>query len=120
MFFFNYLFHKSYKISLSLGNEGFYPEINAWCLATLLPWLNYFSILKILRNSSIIGNDLYKNLLIASVIYWILSYLYVIVSGYYLKIISSNDLLKERRVMGEYFICSLYDCYIFIVLLLFG
>ena len=35
MKFLNFLFRKSYKLALLVGNKGFYPEINAWFFATL-------------------------------------------------------------------------------------
>ena len=52
-------FFQSYKLAIHLGNEGFYPEINAWFLSTLLPWFNVLSILIILKRTQIVSGSIF-------------------------------------------------------------
>ncbi len=91
MKFFNFLFYKSYKVALLLGNAGFYPEINAWFLAILFPWLNVLSILLLLKNKLIISSEVFRVTLIGTSIFWIVSYIYCVQNKNYLKILSDQE-----------------------------
>lgn len=91
MNFFNFLFCKSYKVALLLGNEGFYPEINAWFLAILFPWLNLLSVLIFFKNKFIISNEVFRIVLIGSSVFWIVSYIYCVYNKNYLKILSDQE-----------------------------
>lgn len=91
MNFFNFLFYKSYKVSILLGNEGFYPEINAWFLAILFPWLNVLSVLIFLKNELIISSSFFSVLLISTSIFWVISYFYYMWDENYLKILSEQE-----------------------------
>lgn len=84
---FNFLFYKSYKISLFLGNEDFYPEIKAWFLTILFPWLNILSLLIILENELIISNEVFRFILFSTSFFWIASYIYYIINRNYVKVL---------------------------------
>ena len=91
MNFFNFLFYKSYKVALLLGNEGFYPEINAWFLAILFPWLIVLSMLIFLKNELIISSVVFRVLLISTSVFWVISYFYCMSNKNYLKILSNQE-----------------------------
>jgi hypothetical protein len=86
MKFFHFLFYKSYRLAILLGNEGFYPEINAWGLVTFLMWMNCASIL-ILLKLYFISAEVFKVLLYLSSSVWIASFYYFIRNKRYEKII---------------------------------
>ncbi len=96
MKFFNFLFYKSYRLALQLGNEGFYPEVNAWFLATLLPWLNLFSIIILLENNNRISEAVGGVIMISSSVFWVLGYVFCIIKKNYIKILSSQEDLSSK------------------------
>jgi hypothetical protein len=86
---FKILIYKYYKLAILLGNENFYPEINAWFLATLMTWFNLLSLI-ILLKIYLISVSTFKILLYLSGLVWVLSI-------YYFLRINYKDLLKEAE-----------------------
>ncbi|MFN8295344.1 MAG: hypothetical protein U0T69_04070 [Chitinophagales bacterium] len=97
MTFLNFLFYKSYRLALFLGNKDFYPEGVAWFLTTLLPWLNFISVLIILKNQCIITNSLFGILLDITFVYWIYTLFLFIYEGKYKMIIKEQEELEVKR-----------------------
>jgi hypothetical protein len=110
MKFYNFLFYKSYRLALILGNEGFYPEVNAWFLATLLPWLNLLSLLILLKNSSIVSNDLFRFILNGSSLFWIFGFVFIVIKKNYKTILSSHENVSSDKNYSN----ILFYCYLFI------
>ncbi|MGV1012921.1 MAG: hypothetical protein ACOYBS_10770 [Flavobacterium sp.] len=115
MKFFNFLFYKSYKVALLLGNEGFYPEINAWFLAILFPWLNILSVLIFLKNELIISNEVFRIILISTSVLWIVSYIYCVQNKNYLKILSD----QEKSISKMKYSNTLYILYVLITSIIY-
>jgi hypothetical protein len=115
MKFFNFLFYKSYRLALLLGNEGFYPEVVAWGITMFLLWFNLFSILILLENNLIISPDLFKYLLIGSLIFWVASYIYYILKGNYINIIDVKEQSNNNNIYSV-----IYYCYLLISLICYG
>ena len=99
MNFLKFLFYKSYRLAISLGNEGFYPEINAWFLTTLLVWGNIASVLILLKYYLVISKSIFKIMLYAAFILWVLTFIYFIKGGNYKLIL--EEIQKETLVVRK-------------------
>ncbi len=119
MKFFNFLFYKSYKLAIHLGNEGFYPEVKAWFLATFLPWLNLFSIIILLENNDIVSKEVGKFIIVSSSLFWILSFVFCIIKKNHIKILASqeNSSLNNNFSNILYYSYFLITCIIYFVFL---
>jgi hypothetical protein len=119
MKFFNFLFYKSYKLAIQLGNEGFFPEVKAWFIAMLLPWLNLLSILIILKNNLLLSMYVFRIILIGSSLFWIFSFVFCIIKDNYIKILSSqeNSSLNNSFSNIIYYSYLLVTCVIYFVFL---
>jgi len=110
---FQILLSKYYQLAILLGNENFYPEINAWFLATLIPWLNIISLIIILK-MYLISFGAFKVLLYLSGLIWVLSIYYFLKTNY-------KDLLKEaEKQSGQKWKTRLTIVYSVVSLIVYG
>jgi hypothetical protein len=113
------LFYKFYKVAIFLGNEDFYPEINAWFLATLLPWFNFLSFLLVLKYYSVITYSVFKIIIIASSLFWIWSYIFCTKNRRYLLILEemeAKDLKRKKMTTLLLIFYSLFTVFVYVYL----
>src|SRR5260370_1424694 len=109
MIFFKYLFYKFYRLAIALGNEGFYPEVNAWFLLNFLLWINYATILILLKLYLGLSKQGFKYLLIASIPFWIVLWIYFMKKDHYKSILAEFE--KEPKTADKkwFFLMILYS-----------
>ncbi len=95
-------------MAIHLGNDGFYPEINAWFCTIVLPWFNLLSLCIILENNSIISKGLFKFLLFSSTSLWLFSFKYFIYKEKYLKIIEEGEKKKWHQSSVKTIVAFIY------------
>ena len=112
MRFLKLLFYKFYHFAVAIENEGFYPEINAWFLVTLLPWFNFFSLLILLKYYLIITQNTFKvSLILFSSIFWVISFIYFIVGERYKSILQEEEQVKSIKQKQKNFIVIAYSAF---------
>jgi hypothetical protein len=91
MKFYHLLFYKFYHLAISFGNEGFYPEVNAWFLATLPVWANMMTVIFLLKIYLSISKPLVTTLMISTSVLWLISYFYFMKNDSYRIILQKME-----------------------------
>jgi len=108
MRFFYFLFYKSYRLAIALGNEGFLPEVTAVGLATLLPWFNLLSILMLLEKNLIISSDVFKFCLLTSLVLLLLCFIYLIIYKRHFQIQSRQQKSFSENKLSDFLYYSYF------------
>ncbi len=116
MKFLNFLFYKSYRLALALGNKGSSPEVVAWGITMFLLWFNLFSILILLKNNLVISINLFQFILVVSLVFWLASYIYYILKGNYINIIT----IEEQSSLNNTYSNIIYYFYLLATLICYG
>ncbi|HMR91222.1 MAG TPA: hypothetical protein PKC69_02865 [Chitinophagaceae bacterium] len=105
MRWYKFLFYKYYSFAEAIGNKGFFPEVNAWFLATVMPWFNLMAFLELLELSNLISVQVSKIIAYGSLSIWVLTFIYFILLNKYELILEEykgSDVKKGNIIVLLY------------------
>lgn len=105
MNWYKYLFFKYYLFAEAIGNKGFFPEVNAWFLATIMPWFNLMTILLVLKNKDILPLNIYSYIVYSSFIVGAVLFIKFVLRNEYkliLKKYEGSDVKKGNIIVVIY------------------
>jgi len=107
---FNYLFYTSYRIMRFLGHDGFFLEGMAYILTASLVWLNFLTVLYILKITT--GKDIlnFPTTVVIYIVYLGTCYYYFFYRDRYESYIEVSEKARKKGkdiLMAIYFVASL-------------
>lgn len=102
---YKFLFFKYYLFAEAIGNKGFFPEVNAWFLATIMPWFNLMTLLIILKDKGILNLNLYSYIVYGSFVLGAVMFINIVLRNKYkliLKQYEGSDAKKGNIVVFLY------------------
>ncbi|MGN7787350.1 hypothetical protein ACTJIJ_22640 [Niabella sp. 22666] len=83
MKWYKFLFFKYYGFAEAVGFKSFFPEVQAWVLATFMPWFNLMTILLILKNNNVLSPQVFSYIVYASFFIGAIMFVYIVLMERY-------------------------------------
>lgn len=105
MKWYKFLFYKYYSFAEAIGNKDFFPEVNAWFLATVMPWFNLMTILLILKDKGGLPLNVYTYIVYGSFVIGVITFINFVLKEKYKLILEEykgSDVKKGNIIVLLY------------------